>query len=157
MRLDRNKRPKKRPTPQETGIKSPNAHEALKDATVQEIQLELIRRTEFNGFRGERIVHSLQAHRNLWESALLDRIGVSNPGKPPHMGLIKLRDMRFNLWNADTLYVLCQTVKDARTPHRFAKKEDWGGEQWVFENADDLDTALGGPAEGKAVLCVWWD
>ena len=39
---------------------------APRDASVQDIQLELIRRTTFNAMNGERIVASLLAHRDLW-------------------------------------------------------------------------------------------
>src|SRR5436305_1571424 len=45
----------------------------LRDATVQEIQLELIRRTRFNAFDGERVLASLLEHRDLWLAVLLDR------------------------------------------------------------------------------------
>ena len=48
----------------------------LRDATVQEIQLELLRRTQFNALDGERVVDSLLRHRDLWLSFLLDRPGV---------------------------------------------------------------------------------
>src|SRR5437868_14873092 len=48
----------------------------LRDATVQEIQLELIRRTRFNAFDGERIYASLMKHRAYWQAVLLDRPGL---------------------------------------------------------------------------------
>jgi len=47
----------------------------LRDASVQDIQLELIRRTSFNAMRGERVVASLLRHRDLWKAVLLDRQG----------------------------------------------------------------------------------
>ena len=47
----------------------------LREATVQEIQLELIRRTKFNAFDGERIHASLMKHRTYWQAVLLDRRG----------------------------------------------------------------------------------
>ena len=50
----------------------------LRDATVQEIQLELIRRTKFNAFDGERIYASLMKHRSYWQAVLLDRPGLAN-------------------------------------------------------------------------------
>jgi hypothetical protein len=46
----------------------------LREATVQEIQLELIRRTRFNAFDGERIYASLRKHRAHWQAAQLARI-----------------------------------------------------------------------------------
>jgi hypothetical protein len=65
----------------------------LREATVQEIQLELIRRTTFNAFDGERIHASLMKHRAYWQAALLDRPGLANYQKPRHLlmsGLIAL-------------------------------------------------------------------
>jgi hypothetical protein len=50
---------------------------ALGDATVQDIQLELIRRTRFNAMDGRQVYASLLAHRHLWTAALLDRPGLS--------------------------------------------------------------------------------
>ena len=70
----------------------------LRDATVQEIQLELLRRSSFNAMDGERIADSLLRRRDLWLSFLLDRPGLANyaePSRLPMMGLIKLRDLRF--------------------------------------------------------------
>jgi hypothetical protein len=37
----------------------------LRDATVQKIQLELIRRTSFNALEGEKVFASLLRHRDL--------------------------------------------------------------------------------------------
>ncbi|MEK7327686.1 MAG: hypothetical protein AAB217_20770, partial [Chloroflexota bacterium] len=71
---------------------SPN----LAEATAQEIQLELIRRTEHNAFDGEQVFEDLLAHRDWWEAVLLDRKHDS----------VKLRDLPDNLWNTDTLFVL---------------------------------------------------
>jgi hypothetical protein len=47
----------------------------LRNATVQDIQLELLRRTEYKALDGERVVASLLRHRELWLAALLDRQG----------------------------------------------------------------------------------
>jgi hypothetical protein len=79
---------------------------SLRDATVQDIQLELIRRTRFNDFDGEKVCASLLRHRDLWRAALLDRPGVPNYAEPTILlagGLIKLRDLSDDIWNADTL------------------------------------------------------
>jgi hypothetical protein len=121
----------------------------LRDASVQDIQLELIRRTRFNAFGGERVAASLRAHRDLWTAAILDRPGTRMGG------LIKLRDLSANLWNADTLFVLCTTPVAARQLAAVAEAEDWGGEAQVYGNAE-AENALGG-RPGCGVLSVWWD
>src|SRR5438105_8918853 len=93
-----------------------NESRLLRDASVQEIQLELLRRARFNALDGERVCASLRRHRSLWSAALLDRLGVPNyaaPGGPLTSGLIKLRDLHHDLWNADTLFVLTPTRRAA--------------------------------------------
>ncbi|MBS1251940.1 MAG: hypothetical protein MAG451_00974 [Anaerolineales bacterium] len=62
---------------------STNQDLALADATVQEIQLELIRRARPGAFAGEKVVASLQTHRDLWEAVMIDRFCFSNPGQLP--------------------------------------------------------------------------
>src|SRR2546425_11800104 len=99
----------------------------LANATIQEIQLELIRRTQYNALNGEQVLASLLAHADLWEAVMLDRLGLSKPGKLPSMGLIKLRDLSDKFWNADTLYVLTPNAECASRLAKVIEKEDWGG------------------------------
>jgi hypothetical protein len=132
----------------------------LRNASVQDIQLELIRRTSFNALDGERVYTSLLAHRGLWTAALLDRPGVPNYAEPRHLltlGLIKLRDLPTNFWNADTLFVLTRTRDDARELARVAEQEDWGGEVQVYEDQPETDDALGTGREECGLISVWWD
>jgi len=55
-----------------------NESPSLRDASVQEIQLELLRRSCWNALDGERVHASLMKHRDLWLAVLLDRPGVAN-------------------------------------------------------------------------------
>src|SRR3954447_10484766 len=108
----------------------------LRDASVQDIQLELLRRTRFNALDGERVVASLLRHRGLWLAALLDRPGVPDytaPGALLTSGLIKLRDLADDYWNADTLFILTATPEQARELGRIIEEEDWGGMVRVYE------------------------
>lgn len=98
--------------------------DALQTATVQELQLELLRRTRYNALDGERVYVSLLQHRQLWLAALLDRPGVPNyaqPGKQSMAGLIKLRDLPANHWNADTLFILTESPQQARALARIVE------------------------------------
>ena len=134
----------------------------LREATVQEIQLELIRRTKFNAFDGERIHASLMKHRAYWQAVLLDRPGLANYQKPRHLlmaGLIKLRDLDDNIWNADKLFILTakreQTVQLARI---IEEEEDWGGEKpIVYDDQKEIDSALGAGRLEYGLLSIWWD
>jgi hypothetical protein len=132
----------------------------LRDASVQEIQLELIRRTRFNAFDGAAIYASLLRHRSLWLAVLLDRPGVPNYEEPSFLlmsGLIKLRDLPANLWNADTLFVLTETRAQARQLARIAEDEEWAGEVQVYEDQRPIDRSLGSGRREYGLLSVWWD
>ena len=132
----------------------------LQNASVQDIQLELLRRTKFNALDGERVVASLLRHRGLWLAALLDRPGVANYAKPSFLlmsGLIKLRDLPDNFWNADTLFILTATRTQAEELARIAEEEDWAGEIIVYRNQDEIDRALGIGRLEYGLLSIWWD
>ena len=128
----------------------------LSEATVQELQLELIRRTQFNAFHGEKIYQALLAHRELWQAVMLDRFCFSNPGKLPSAGLIKLRDLQDNLWNADTLYILTPDIASARQLAHIAE-DRWGGMAQVHDDPDEVARALGSGYPEPVIVSVWWD
>jgi hypothetical protein len=127
----------------------------LRDATVQEIQLELIRRSRPGEFPGERVVADLTAHPELWEAAMMDTFCFSNSGKLPRIGLIKLRDLPENFWNADSLYILTPDVASARALVEIA--EHWGGMVLLHDDLEEVQGALGGTGHDQAVVSVWWD
>jgi hypothetical protein len=132
----------------------------LHEASAQEIQLELLRRTRFNALDGERIATSLLRHRRLWLAALLDRPGLptdAGPGELPWSGLIKLRDLLDNCWNTDTLFILTPTPQEARELAGIAREEDWAGEVRVYEDPEEIDRALGTARQGYGLVTVWWD
>src|SRR5205085_6014563 len=133
----------------------------LREATVQEIQMELIRRTKFNAFDGERTYASLMKHRAYWQAVLLDRPGLANYQKPRHllaMGLIKLRDLDDNIWNADQLFILTAKRDQARKMKTLIEEEEnWGGEVWLTEDREEIDSALGSGRREYGLVHVWWD
>lgn len=133
----------------------------LESATVQEIQLELIRRTTFNAFDGPTIHASLLRHRELWQAVLLDRPGVANYKKLGLLltsGLIKLRDLDDNLWNADQLFILTKSRADADALARIAEEEDWAGDIIRYEDPEEISNSVGSWAgHGQWLLSIWWD
>jgi hypothetical protein len=79
-----------------------------RDAFVQDIHLELLRRTRFNALGGEQGCASVLKHCRLWLAAQLDRPGVPNyaqPGRVPVVGLIELRDLPDTCWDDNTLFL----------------------------------------------------
>jgi hypothetical protein len=134
---------------------------SLRDASVQDIQLELLRRTAFNSMEGERIVASLLRHRDLWLAVLLDQPGLPDYEEPRLLltnGLIKLRDLPDNLWNADTLFILTRTREQARRLAQIAKEENWSSDEVrVYEDQQEIGEALGTRGERYGLVSVWWD
>lgn len=129
----------------------------LGEATAQDIQLELIRRWQFNTFDGPAIAARLFEHRELWESVMMDRLALSGYGNLPAMGLIKLRDLPYNEWNVDTLYLLAPDKETAKKLVELMDFEESGGMVSVYDDPKDVDHALGSGRETRAVVAVWWD
>ena len=129
----------------------------LTEASVQEIQLELIRRWRFNQFDGPKIVASLRRHRHLWRAAMMDRLGFIAENGLHNWGLIKLRDLPGNLWNVDDLYILTDTLDQAAELQRIAEEEQWLADNVeIIENEDERARALGTSDPGY-VISFWWD
>ena len=129
----------------------------LSEAGIQEIQLELIRRRQFNAFDGQRVVDCLQQHRDLWEAVMMERLALSHPGGLPTLGLMKLRDLSKDEWNVDTLYILTSNRENAERLAEIFSLRQWGGMVDIHTQWDEVDSALGGAKPGQAIVSIWWD
>ena len=129
----------------------------LGEASIQEIQLELIRRRRFHAFDGQRVADCLLQHRQLWQAVMMDRLAISHPGSLPTLGLMKLRDFPKDEWNVDTLYILSANKEDAEKLADILNTRQWGGMVNVHANPEEVDNALGGAKPGQAVVSIWWD
>jgi len=133
----------------------------LADASIQQIQLELIRRRRFNEFDGPKVAESLLRHRELWLAAYMDRFGVPHEEHPdwfPAFSLIKLRDLPGDQWNVDTLVVLTESVDRARELAEIARSDDWHANELVVqEDREEIEMALGVAPCEFGVLSAWWD
>jgi hypothetical protein len=130
---------------------------SLTEASVQEIQLELIRRWRFNCFDGPKIVASLRRHRSLWRGAFMDRLGFVSQEGQSNFGLIKLRDLPANHWNVDDLFILTDTLEQARQWQQIAIDEEWSADNTsIIEDEDDRARQLGTSRPGY-VVDFWWD
>jgi hypothetical protein len=131
----------------------------LRDATVQDIQFELIRRTNFNDFKGEQVCELLERHRHLWRAVIFDQPGVPNytrPGRLLTSGLIKLRDLEDNIWNVDKLFVLTHTPDGASELAAAFDEANLGAMPRFYENDEETDMAIGMFREVYGLLTVWW-
>lgn len=130
----------------------------LKDATVQEIQLELMRRRRFNEFDGPRIVADLLAVQELWQGVFMDRLVHQFGDDRPTMGLIKLRDLPGNYWNVDSLFILCEDETKARELQRHIEQRDWKADDIeLTTDPDRVGSMLGMFPTNQAILELWWD
>lgn len=128
----------------------------LAEATCLEIQLELIRRRKFNAFSGERVAAALLKYRGLWDAVMMDRLAISNPGRLPSLGMVKLRDLAHNDWNVDTLYVLTHNQADAEKLAQLFSGPEWGGMADVHADYEEVTDALGGSTAGQSIVIIWW-
>ena len=126
---------------------------SLATATVQDLHLELIRRSEHNAFHGEQVLADLLAHRHDWLAVVFDTYGLAaDRGLPAR--LLKLRDLADNVYNADTLYLL---AVDEKAAHRLAAlAESWGSEPHVYSQ-EDTERALGPSDANERLVQMWWD
>jgi hypothetical protein len=134
---------------------------SLSEATVQEIQFELMRRASFNAFDGSRVIASLRRHADLWEAVLMDNRPYWQKDRyqlPPGW-LIKLRDLGGDCWNVDTLFILAPNTESAKKLAEAIKEEDWGGMTKVYgdENRAEIERTLGSGPDQRAIVTVWWD
>ena len=125
----------------------------LATATVQDIHLELIRRSEHNAFHGDRVLADLLTYRRDWQAVLFDTYGLATDRGLPAR-LIKLRDMAANDYNVDTLYIL---AVDAEAAHRLVTlAEAWGAEPRIYSQ-EDTERALGTSCANERLVQMWWD
>ncbi len=125
----------------------------LATATVQDIHLELIRRSEHNAFHGARVLADLLTHRQDWQAVLFDTYGLATDRGVPTR-LLKLRDMASNDYNADTLYILA--VDAAAAQRLTALAEAWGAEPRIYSQ-EDTERALGTSCADECLVQMWWD
>lgn len=130
----------------------------LGDATVQEIQLEMFRRSVASNFDVDGFIAVLLDNRELWRGAISDRLGVNEGGhwlQPS--SLIKLRDIDQNTWNADALYVLCPDRAAGDALIAKLPMERFACMATVDADARVVDRALGGEEDGVVIVRFWWD
>ena len=132
----------------------------LSDATVQEIELELLRRSVVGEYKvAAEFINILLENRRLWRGLIVDRLGVNEGGhwlQP--MAMIKLRDIEQNFWNADTVYVLCSGSAAADELLAKLSMEKFGCMPVKDDDPEIVQSALGGGRdEGAVILRFWWD
>ena len=68
-----------------------------------------------------------------------------------HTLLVKLRDLPYNEWNVDTLYLLAPDKEAADKLAEIFNMEEWGGMISVYGDPKDVDSALGSGREPSSL------
>lgn len=136
----------------------------LLDMSPAAICLELIRRTKFNDFDGDRIAKDLREHRDLWKGAVLgigDSVFVEKGQRvhssPQFNTLECLPAEEQEGHNADTMWVVCPSVEAARELVKLSHKgwKVYPNSTLIWNKANSQRTA-GCIGEERAVS-FWWD
>jgi len=112
--------------------------------TIQDIYLELIKRSSFNDFVGPRVANDLEANRDLWQGVLMTRTDTG----------ITLRDLEHNYNNVNTLWIL-SSGKNDKELEKLARTWSWDEQKWYTK--DESKSALGTGSTKYRILELWWD
>jgi len=119
---------------------------AKKISEAQQIQLDIIAKTNFNFFEGRKIAEWLKENHKMWRAVLLP------------LNLISLRDMDDGHWHADTLYIYPEDGWQFKLEE--VMKEQFGADetQWIGgESAGDMLGTSEADDKSYVILEAWWD
>lgn len=117
-----------------------------KISEAQQIQLDIIAKTNFNFFNGKRIAEWLKENHRMWRAVLLP------------LNFISLRDMADGHWHADTLYIYPEDGWGFELEE--IMKEQFGADeiQWIGgETAEDMLGTSEVDGRSYVILEAWWD
>ena len=117
-----------------------------KISEAQQMQLDIIAKTNFNLFNGRRIAEWLKENHKMWRAVLLP------------LDFISLRDMDDGHWHADTLYILPEDGWQFELEEVMREQFNADEVSWIGGSsaADMLGTT---EVEDKSyvILEAWWD
>ena len=117
-----------------------------KISEAQQIQLDIIAKTNFNFFHGERIAKWLRENHKMWRAVMLP------------LNFISLRDMGDGHWHADTLYIYPEDGWQFELEE--VMKEQFGADEtrWIGgETAGDMLGTSEIDDKSYVILEAWWD
>lgn len=113
---------------------------------AQQIQLDIIAKTNFNFFSGREIAEWLRKNHKMWRAVLLP------------LNFISLRDMADGHWHADTLYIYPEDGWGFKLEE--AMREQFGADEisWIGgETAEDMLGTTEVEGRSHVILEAWWD
>jgi hypothetical protein len=113
---------------------------------AQQIQLDIIAKTNFNFFNGRKLAEWLKENHKMWHAVLLP------------LDLISLRDMADGHWHADTLYIYAEDGFQFKLEE--VLREQFGADEirWIGgESAGDMLGTSEVDDKAYVILEAWWD
>lgn len=147
MTEKKDERGKKRKDIKMEFVISPVPQEAVKKISdAQQIQLDIIAKTNFNFFSGRKIAEWLKENHRMWRAVLLP------------LNLISLRDMTDGHWHADTLYIYPEDGYQFKLEEIISEQFNADEVRWISgsEAVDMLGTTEVAD-KSYVILEAWWD
>jgi hypothetical protein len=144
---NKNSSGKKRPDVKMEFLISPLPQQIEKKMSeAQEIQLDIISKTNFNSFNGREISAWLKENYKMWRAVLLP------------LDFISLRDMANGSWHADTLYIYPEEGYQFKLEE--IMKEQFHADETQWLDRDSVINMLGTTEvedTSYIILSAWWD
>ena len=117
-----------------------------KMSKAQQIQLDMIAKTNFNFFNGRKIAEWLEQNHKMWRAVLMP------------LNLISLRDMEDGHWHADTLYIYLEDGWGFNLEEIMREQFNADEVRWISgSEAVDLLGTTEVADKSYEVLEAWWD
>ncbi|MDQ3004283.1 MAG: hypothetical protein M3R47_02695 [Chloroflexota bacterium] len=147
MTEKKDERGKKRKDIKMEFVISPVPQEAVKKISdAQQIQLDIIAKTNFNFFNGRKIAEWLKENHRMWRAVLLP------------LDFISLRDMADGHWHADTLYIFPENGWGFELEEIMREQFQADETSWIGgETAGELLGTSEVDDKPYAILEAWWD
>jgi hypothetical protein len=119
---------------------------AKKISEAQQIQLDIIAKTNFNLFNGRGIAKWLKENHRMWKAVLLP------------LDFISLRDMDEGHWHADTLYIYPEDGWQFKLEEVMREQFKADEIRWIGgESAGDMLGTSEVDDKSYVILEAWWD
>jgi len=117
-----------------------------KMSDAQQVQLDVIAKTNFNFFEGRKIVALLKENHRMWRAVLMP------------LNLISLRDMEDGHWHADTLYIYPEDGYQFQLEELVREQFNADEIHWVGgSSAVDMLGTTEVEHKSQVILEAWWD
>ncbi len=147
MTNKKDERGKKRPAVKIEFVINPVPPESVKKISdAQQIQLDIIAKTNFNLFNGRKLAAWLKENHKMWQAVLLP------------LNLISLRDMADGYWHADTLYIYPEDGYQFKLEEVLREQFAADEVRWIGgESAGDMLGTTEVDDKSYVILEAWWD